>query len=921
MLNFTGQTRKRNVNLGRKQQTTKKEILQRAKLERDRRAEEKKQEASAAYIQRQIRKFLSCKKTALLNLTSPKVVHLVPLLGSKLLIYLGTHELLHILNVSKHFLTQFGTALGNWKLLNIYSDCHDVNIANMCINCLNISIPLTDGIIDANIKFISSNEVLRGTSGLHIDVIAPVLSAWKVQFSQNYRRVFEITESQCVQFEEVLHFYEGLVLNDLLPMAELNGSSVLLENMSYLYSKLKHANQRLYNIIRQCVTNVRYEPVNIRMRGYVTEIYQKDFIYSYLDSINIHTNFSSDLLNFIENAPSEAERDSVYVSLLSRENFVENLLNIFSRFQDPEQTYWDDITHYPAFKLLCQLIKVHLWLSTDHELLYNRNRIKLEQLVLFTDGIKDMVFNDMWTKPTNDSFLYTNEALPLLKIIYLRDSRMKFCKSSNGDKEYWTVYNTDFLKTAIYKQIQDYEDYYRSYKDNYDDLYDSDDEDNNDKEINDIMNLKANYLVNMEVKPNNIKQFRKLKILLEAPFYVPFEQRVEMFYTLIELDKRRLNLDDDSSLMMDVLNALGPSLSRRQAVNISRDNVLEDAYSSFNPAGERFKGKLSVTFTNEFGPEAGIDGGGITKEFLTSVTEEGFKNDKYKLFDTNQNYELYPSSEVNATKMKYYYFLGKVLGKCIYDRVLIDIHFTDFLLKKLLNSSNHYISYFDDLQSLDESLYQNLVKLLAMSASDLESLELHFEVDDLSTGKNRVTELIPNGSKTVVTKNNVLQYLVLIADFKLNRSLNKQVAALHRGLSVMIAPHWFEMFNSSELQKLISGEGKDINLEDLKSNTIYGGFSDTSLTIQYFWQILEEFEPQQRLDLLKFVTSVPQAPLKGFGALEPKFGIRNSGPERDRLPTAATCVNLLKLPDYADKELLRQKLLYAINAGAGFDLS
>jgi ubiquitin-protein ligase E3 C len=41
----------------------------------------------------------------------------------------------------------------------------------------------------------------------------------------------------------------------------------------------------------------------------------------------------------------------------------------------------------------------------------------------------------------------------------------------------------------------------------------------------------------------------------------------------------------------------------------------------------------------------------------------------------------------------------------------------------------------------------------------------------------------------------------------------------------------------------------------------------------------------------------------------------------DRLPTAATCMNMLKLPPYASKEQVKSKLLYAITAGAGFDLS
>ena len=44
-------------------------------------------------------------------------------------------------------------------------------------------------------------------------------------------------------------------------------------------------------------------------------------------------------------------------------------------------------------------------------------------------------------------------------------------------------------------------------------------------------------------------------------------------------------------------------------------------------------------------------------------------------------------------------------------------------------------------------------------------------------------------------------------------------------------------------------------------------------------------------------------------------------PEVDRLPTASTCMNLLKLPAIADKAALKSKILYAIQSGAGFELS
>ena len=43
--------------------------------------------------------------------------------------------------------------------------------------------------------------------------------------------------------------------------------------------------------------------------------------------------------------------------------------------------------------------------------------------------------------------------------------------------------------------------------------------------------------------------------------------------------------------------------------------------------------------------------------------------------------------------------------------------------------------------------------------------------------------------------------------------------------------------------------------------------------------------------------------------------------ETDRLPTAATCFNLLKLPNFKSKKVLKERLLYAIKSESGFDLS
>lgn len=62
----------------------------------------------------------------------------------------------------------------------------------------------------------------------------------------------------------------------------------------------------------------------------------------------------------------------------------------------------------------------------------------------------------------------------------------------------------------------------------------------------------------------------------------------------------------------------------------------------------------------------------------------------------------------------------------------------------------------------------------------------------------------------------------------------------------------------------------------------------------------------------------------GFQYLQPLFTIHMAKPEGnpdDYLPTSNTCINFLKLPPYTSESKMKEKLLYAINSKAGFQLS
>jgi ubiquitin-protein ligase E3 C len=131
------------------------------------------------------------------------------------------------------------------------------------------------------------------------------------------------------------------------------------------------------------------------------------------------------------------------------------------------------------------------------------------------------------------------------------------------------------------------------------------------------------------------------------------------------------------------------------------------------------------------------------------------------------------------------------------------------------------------------------------------------------------------------------------------------------------------MFSESELQLLISGEDKPLDVKDLRKHTKLKGFYSTSSTVRRFWRILERLDMSLQKQLLRFVTSCERAPRLGFASLNPPFCIQCVSISRDddRLPSSATCFNTLKLPTYSSEKVMREKLICAITSGTGFELA
>lgn len=62
-----------------------------------------------------------------------------------------------------------------------------------------------------------------------------------------------------------------------------------------------------------------------------------------------------------------------------------------------------------------------------------------------------------------------------------------------------------------------------------------------------------------------------------------------------------------------------------------------------------------------------------------------------------------------------------------------------------------------------------------------------------------------------------------MAHFRMYRQIREQTLAFKRGLNSIVTPDWLSVFSAPELQKLISGDTADMDINDLRS---VGGYSE-----------------------------------------------------------------------------------------------
>ncbi|XP_072964095.1 E3 ubiquitin-protein ligase UPL1-like isoform X2 [Typha angustifolia] len=415
---------------------------------------------------------------------------------------------------------------------------------------------------------------------------------------------------------------------------------------------------------------------------------------------------------------------------------------------------------------------------------------------------------------------------------------------------------------------------------------------------------KHRRLLNVFIRQNPSLLEKSLSMMLKVPRLIDFDNKRAYF-------RSRIRQEHDQH----------PSAPLR--ISVRRAYVLEDSYNQLRlRRTQDLKGRLTVQFQGE----EGIDAGGLTREWYQLLSRVIF--DKGALLFTtvgnNASFQPNPNSVYQTEHLSYFKFVGRVVAKALFDGQLLDVHFTRSFYKHILGVKVTY----HDIEAVDPDYYKNLKWMLENDVSEIPDLTFSMDADEekhILYEKNEVMdyELIPGGRNIRVTEETKHEYVDLVAEHILTTAIRPQINAFLEGFSELVPMELISIFNDKELELLISGL-PEIDLDDLKANTEYTGYTAASTVIQWFWEVVKAFNKEDMARLLQFVTGTSKIPLEGFRALQ---GI--SGPQRfqihkaygapERLPSAHTCFNQLDLPEYSSKEQLEERLLLAIHeASEGF---
>ena len=414
--------------------------------------------------------------------------------------------------------------------------------------------------------------------------------------------------------------------------------------------------------------------------------------------------------------------------------------------------------------------------------------------------------------------------------------------------------------------------------------------------------------------PLNYKIFQSPQFsenIMSNPFFLNIICQIgnntllSIFHSIFTLPLKRLLREKNISNSLDFPLLIGSSNSKTLDIKVHRDTIWQDIVPELNSKPpESFQYPLNVSFYEE----KGEDKGGVSREMFHILSNQIF-SEEFGLFQLIDN-KFYWFKSFSNKDIKSIEIVGKLLGLAFHNGIMLPIRFPLCLYKKLLK----YPTTMKDLSEIKPEVASSLISLRNDDINFAE-LDLRFEVTSNRGSKHEIIPLKENGSDIVVSKDNVDEYIQLMINWELHKSIEIEYNAFSKGFYIPAKLDSLAAFEPEELDILMSGQTV-YNWNEFKSSTIYTcGYKSESQTIRMFWKIFDELTEKEKIKFLKFLTGSSLVPVTGLK--EVQLEIQKST-DTEKLPVAHTCTNILQLPDYCDEDKLRKNIKICIEYNEGF---
>ena len=355
-----------------------------------------------------------------------------------------------------------------------------------------------------------------------------------------------------------------------------------------------------------------------------------------------------------------------------------------------------------------------------------------------------------------------------------------------------------------------------------------------------------------------------------------------------------------------------------------------------NFRSKKFPGDPKVAFKVNFKNEFVQGIGGPYRQLFSDISKElntilplliETSNNQEKKGEFKDRFTINPNYSDNSA-LEQYEFLGVLMGICIRTGVHLTLDLCSLVWKKIIDEDINLndifqfdeglfnmINMINDYDNIEKSNDQNIIK--DNNKENKEEMSLTYSTH-LTDGSLKL--FIPNGDNTKfnISKNNndKIKYLSFLINSRINES-EEQILKIKQGLSEIIPLSLLKLLTYKEVEILVTGN-KKVDIELLKLNTkLSNDLKPESDKVKWLWEILSEINDDDKIKFIKFCWAQERLPSTNeeFIKNQITFTIKNNidKKRKDGFPRADTCFFNLELPDYSNKEIMKKKLISAIN--------